>query len=214
MVFDFQTDSKTTDTTYLGSFAFDENITLVLEDGETINVYFDIKPGSCPNPINTKSKGKLPVAICGTEDFDVTTIDPETILLSREGYEEGVAPLRWSYEDVATPFEGELCDCHDLNGDGIMDLSLEFKTQEVFDTLELETVGGETIPLIINGNLKEEDGGTPIIGQDCVWVLLYDNDDSKSASSIIFQILDNLIQRFPLFAKLIQLPIFEKLRGF
>jgi len=40
------------------------------------SVFFDIKPGSCPNPINRNKKGVLPVAICGTEDFDVTTIDP------------------------------------------------------------------------------------------------------------------------------------------
>jgi hypothetical protein len=49
-----------------------------------IQVYVDIKPGSCPNPINLKGKGVLPVAICGTEDFDVKTIDPESILLTRE----------------------------------------------------------------------------------------------------------------------------------
>jgi hypothetical protein len=136
-------------------------------------VFIDIKPGSCPNPINLKAKGVLPVAICGTYDFDVTTIDPETILLTREGYEDvGVSPLRWSYEDVATPYIGEEeCGCHDLNGDGIMDLSLKFKKQEIVNTLELENVEGETIPLIITGNLKEDEGGTPIIGKDCIWVL-------------------------------------------
>jgi hypothetical protein len=67
-------------------------------------VFVDIKPGSCPNPFNVKSKGVLPVAILGAEDFDVTMIDPSEILLSRDGIEEGVPPLRWSYEDVATPF--------------------------------------------------------------------------------------------------------------
>lgn len=71
----------------------------------------------------------LPVAILGTEDFDVNDIDPTTILLTRKGYEEpGVSPLRWAYEDAATPFDGELCDCHDLNGDGYLDFTLKFDT--------------------------------------------------------------------------------------
>lgn len=132
-------------------------------------VYVDIKPGSCPNPLNLKGKGVLPVAILGTEDFDVMTVDPATILLTREGYEEtGAPPLRWAWEDVATPFEGELCDCHDLNGDGYMDLTLKFDIQELVLVLELDTLAGETTPLILMGNLKEEDGGTPIKGRDCV----------------------------------------------
>lgn len=133
-----------------------------------IPVFVDIKPGSCPNPLNLKSKGGLPVAILGTEDIDVTTIDPATIRLSREGIEEGVSPLRWAYEDAATPFEGELCDCHDLNGDGYMDLTLKFDTQELVATLSLEAEAGNTIPLILTGNLKEEEGGTAIKGSDCV----------------------------------------------
>jgi len=131
-------------------------------------VYVDIKPGSCPNPLNPKSRGVLTVAVLGTEDFDVTTIDPASILLAREGCEDsGVEPLRWNYEDVATPFEGELCDCHDLNGDGYLDLILKFKTQELVATLNLGEVAGE-IPLILTGNLKEEEGGTPIKGSDCI----------------------------------------------
>lgn len=136
-----------------------------------IEVDIDIKPGSCPNPLNTKSMGVLPVAVLGTEEFDVTIIDPSTIRLVVEGVEEGVAPLRWDWEDVATPFQGELCDCHDLNGDGYMDLTLKFKTQELAEELELDTHAGETIPLTLTGNLKEEEGSTPIYSQDCVWIL-------------------------------------------
>lgn len=133
-------------------------------------VFVDIKPGSCPNPLNLKKKGVLPVAILGTEDFDVTSIDPATIRLSKEGVEGEVAPLRWSYEDVATPFEGELCDCWDLNGDGYMDMTIKFKAQEVVNTLELDENAGETIPLTLKGNLVGAEEGTPIQGQDCVWI--------------------------------------------
>ena len=136
-----------------------------------IPVSVDIKPGSCPNPLNLKSKGVLPVAVLGTEDFDVTKIDPLTILLSREGVEEGVAPIRSDYEDVATPFEGELCDCHNLNGDGYLDLTLKFETQLLVETLGLGEVAGETIPLTLTGNLRETEDGTPIEGKDCVLIL-------------------------------------------
>lgn len=133
------------------------------------SVYVDIKPGSCPNPLNLKSKGVLPVAVLGAEEFDVTTIDPVTIRLSPEGIEEGVSPIRWSYKDVATPFEGVLCDCHDLNGDGYLDLTLKFKTQELVETLYLDEFAEQTIPLILTGNLKEGEGGTPIRGVDCIF---------------------------------------------
>lgn len=136
-----------------------------------LKVDVDIKPGSCPNPLNLKSKGVLPVAVLGTEEFDVTTIDVSTVKLSREGIEEGVAPIRSDYEDVATPFEGELCDCHDLNGDGLLDLTLKFKTQELVEILELAEVVGETIPLTLTGDLRETEDGTPIKGADCILIL-------------------------------------------
>ena len=138
---------------------------------EMIKVYLDIKPGSCPNPVNLKSRGVLPVAVLGTADFDAETIDPVTIQLSREG-SEGVVkpPIRSDYEDVATPFEGELCGCHDLNADGYPDLTLKFKTQELVENLELGELMGETISLTLTGELRESEGGTPIIGEDCVWI--------------------------------------------
>jgi len=122
------------------------------------DVSVDIKPGSCPNPLNVRSRGVLPVAVLGTEEFDVTTIDPDTIVMAREGIDGEVHVIRYSYEDIATPFEGELCDCDtldnedDLNGDGIEDLTLKFKMQEIVELLGLtEFESMETIPLIIMG---------------------------------------------------------------
>jgi len=145
----------------------------------TEQVYFDIKPGSCPNPINLKSKGVLPAAICGTQDFDVKTIDPATIQLVRldgDGNVIGqVAPIRWNFEDVATPYMGEVpCGCHAFKGDGFMDITLKFRTQAVVKALKLSEVAGQTVPLLITGNLKgAEPGqtGVPFEGKDCVRVL-------------------------------------------
>jgi hypothetical protein len=130
-----------------------------------IPVSVDIKPGTCPNTINTKSRGVLSVAICGTEDFDITTIDPATIRIDINC--GGVSPLRWSYYDEATPFVEELCDCHELTGDGYLDLILKFKTQEVINSIGF-VYDGYVITLLISGNLKEEYDGIPILGSDCV----------------------------------------------
>ena len=127
----------------------------------TNKVNIDIKPGSWPNPINVKSKGVLPVAICGTRDFDVTQIDPETIRL------EGVAPLRWSFEDVATPYTGGLDGGHELEADGYLDLVLHFNTQEMVTALG-SVNDGDVLNLILTGDLKPAHGGTPIQGEDTV----------------------------------------------
>lgn len=130
-----------------------------------ISVPVDIRPGSCPNPIMVRSNGVITVAICGTGDFDVTQIDPETINIAINC--GGVSPLRWSYYDEATPFEGGPCGCHELTGDGYLDLILKFKTQELLNALG-PVNDGDVIPLLIEGALKEEFDGTPIAGSDCV----------------------------------------------
>lgn len=123
-----------------------------------IRVPVDVKPMSWPNPLNVKDKGVLPVAILGTEDFDVTQIDPATVLL------EGVAPLRWEFEDVGTPGDP-------LAGpDGFMDLSLKFESQAIVSALG-DVSDGDEVMLHLTGNLKLEFGGAPIMGEDVVWII-------------------------------------------
>lgn len=133
-----------------------------------IPVFVDIKPGSWPNPININSQGLITVAVCGTEAFDVTTIDPVTVELYY-GQLGGVPPIRWAYDDVATPYTGGPCSGHDLLGDGYPDLVLKYDNQEIVDTFGLDNVG-ETVPLTIKGQLHEEYSGTPIVGNDCVLI--------------------------------------------
>jgi hypothetical protein len=141
-----------------------------------IPVDIDIHPQSCPNPINMKSKGVLPVAILGTEDLDVIQIAPETVKLTMEGLEGGVSPLRWSLEDVATPYTDDEDGCYactEEGADGYLDLTLKFKTQEVVTTLGLgEFDDGECVILKLTGNLKEEFEGTPFSGEDVVKIIL------------------------------------------
>lgn len=126
--------------------------------------FIDIKPGACPNPVNVKSKGVLPVAVPGTEDFDVTAIDPASIRL------EGIAPLRSSVEDVSTPYansQGE-CDCSIEGEDGVVDLTLKFDTQTIVSTMG-EITDGEVRVLTLTGNLFD---GTEIEGKGCIVVLV------------------------------------------
>lgn len=126
-----------------------------------IQVSIDIKPGTCPNSCNLKAKGPLPAAILGTADLDINDIDLATVRL------EGVTPIRSDEKDVATPFDGELCDCHELEGDGFEDLTLKFDSQEII--VALGTVSdGDEIVLTLTGQLVD---GTAIKGQDCVFIL-------------------------------------------
>jgi len=76
-----------------------------------IEVEIDIKLGSDPNSINLKSKGVVPVAVLTTDDFDASTVDPETVLFA------GASPVRSTLEDV--------------DGDDNLDMLFHFKTQEL-----------------------------------------------------------------------------------
>lgn len=127
---------------------------------------FDIKPGSCPNPVNTKSGGVLPAAIVGGADFDVSQIDPATVRL------EGVVALRWDYEDVATPYEllsqePDAYACSEAGPDGYMDLTLKFDSKALVGALG-PVSDREVRILQFTGNLLD---GTPITGEDVVIIL-------------------------------------------
>ena len=70
---------------------------------------------------------------------------------------------------MATPWMGEPCGGHDLNGDGYLELSLKFNAQEVIITLGLDAFNDrDVIALILKGSLKMEFSGTSIQGQDCI----------------------------------------------
>ena len=125
----------------------------------------DIKPTSCPNPINPQDLGVVSVAILGTpepEGFDVVEVDPATVALM------GVEPLRWDFEDVATPYLDDLCGCHTLGPDGIEDLVFKFETRAVFRAMT-EAFGvladNDSITVVLTWELL--DGETIMQGSDC-----------------------------------------------
>ncbi len=146
-----------------------------------IEVALDIKPESCPNPLNLRSRGKLPVAILGTADFDVSEIDSATVRLV------GVAALRSKFDDVATPFEPfvgreDCLDCTAEGEDGFLDLTLKFDRQAVVSAIEDELAAageapladGECAVLILEGELFD---GTAIVGEDVVRIQIRGDDD-------------------------------------
>jgi uncharacterized protein YegL len=143
-----------------------------------VEVPFDIKPTSCPNPLNMKSNGVLPAAILGTMDFDVTLIDPETITLA------GVAPVRWNYQDVATPYvpfagKEDCLDCNEAGADGMLDLTLKFDKQAIVAALH-DVEDRDCVVLTVNGMLYD---GTPIVGEDVVRIQISTNQPGgKNAS--------------------------------
>jgi hypothetical protein len=126
----------------------------------------DIKPVSCPNPLNVKSNGVIPVAILGTAELDVSQIDPSSVELA------GVTPLRWSIEDVATPFNGafqvDSLDCTEEGPDGIDDLTLKFDTQAVVEAIRGRDADDRTeVPVDLTGMID----GTSFEGSDFVLIL-------------------------------------------
>jgi hypothetical protein len=152
---------------YEGSGIFYDNLVF---DVAPVAVAVDIKPGSCPNPLNLNSAGDLPVAILGSADLDAGTVDPASIRLA------GVAPLRSDYEDVGTPFDPYLgredCeyDCHELEGDGWIDLTFKFDTQELAAALG-GVQDGECIVVGLTGNFWPAYGGGRIEGEDVIVIL-------------------------------------------
>lgn len=123
----------------------------------------DIKPGSCPNPLNIAPVGLLPVAVLGTKDFDVFTIDPASIRLA------GVAPTHSSYEDVSTPVldSEDDCACTTEGADGYLDLTLKFDPQKIVSTLG-QVSDGDLLSLTLRGECI---GGLHLLGKDCVVII-------------------------------------------
>lgn len=142
-----------------------------------LEVAVDVKPGSCPNPLGIKDKGLLPVAILGSADFDVTQIDPASVYLGwLDPVPNQVFALKWHFEDVATPVEPFIgkelnrMNCTTARGDGYLDLVLHFNVPAVIAMLGPVT-DGQVLILPLSGNLLEAYGGTPIVGEDVIWIL-------------------------------------------
>ena len=126
-----------------------------------------------PNPVNPNSNGIVPVALIGSAKLDATQVDISTIELSRaDGVGSSVTPHEGPpgphtvISDVATAFPGELCDCHELSGDGVDDLLFKFRASELAAAFFLNAEpAGTVLELVLTGNLFD---GTPIDARYCM----------------------------------------------
>ena len=117
----------------------------------TITVPIDIKPGSDPNSINSDATGLLPVAILGSESFDIYDIDSNTITLGGQSVAQRGS---WKAPKLAVSYE-------DVNDDTYVDLVV------FFNILDL-SLDEFTTELMLEGQLTD---GTPIEGTDSVRVV-------------------------------------------
>jgi len=133
----------------------------------SVAVAIDIEPRTCPNPLDARHDGQLPVAVLGSYEFDVTAVDVGSILLA------GVAPIHASFRDVAAPVPdgSPSCACTTDGPDGSLDLLLKFPVGNIVDVLD-QINDGDVISLTLTGTLLPERGGTPFSGSDCIVVRL------------------------------------------
>jgi hypothetical protein len=104
-------------------------------------VEVDVQPESEINSLNPASRGVIPVAVFGTDRFDVADVDPTTL-----AFGPGAAPLAHR--------NGPHAD--DLDGDGITDLLAHFRVEETGISFGDEEV-------CLSGELLD---GTPFAGCD------------------------------------------------
>jgi hypothetical protein len=72
-------------------------------------------------------------------------------------------------EDVGTPYEGDECGCHALEGDGIDDLVIHFSSRDVVLALGLNMMEFKAIvPITVEGSLQN---GVQFIATDCIKVV-------------------------------------------
>jgi hypothetical protein len=112
-------------------------------------VDLDIKPGSDPNAVNPMSRGLIPVAILGSDTFDVADMDGATLAFGPDG----ATPAH----DLSEPaeFEDHL---EDVNGDGFEDLVSHYWTEET-------GIAFGDMQTCITGEILD---GTPFRGCDAV----------------------------------------------
>jgi len=140
-------------------------------------VAFDIKPQSCPNPLNIKKKGILSAAIVGSDDLDVTQIDHGTIKVA------GLSPIHFAYEDVTEPYyplngKASGMDCTEAGPDGFLDLTLKFRSQDFYAALE-EVNGeplrrGDGVVAVMSAGLITASGDSSprlLVGEDVVRII-------------------------------------------
>ena len=85
-----------------------------------LNVRVDVKPGSASNPVNTRSRGVLPIALLSSRSFDATEVPVASVCFGA----------------ATDPARRDCTEAHrrgharDVNGDQRADLVLHFETRQ------------------------------------------------------------------------------------
>ena len=109
-----------------------------------VNIGIDIKPGSDLNPINMCSSGVIPVAIFGSDTFNVVDVDASTLRLG-DGTPGGSAVK------MVGRARKKLCNTEDVDLDGHDDLVC------MFVTIDLNLAEGATEAMVLGTNTSTGD---------------------------------------------------------
>ena len=138
-----------------------------------LNVEIDIRPWSDRNMVNLRSRGFLPVAVLGSEDFDVCDIDLRSLEMA--GAEPRTRGRWWGREKTGWFV--------DVNGDSLTDLLLRFRIRD----LDIER---EATELVLEGMLND---GKEFWGSDSIVVVPRGdvNGDGVVGAADLAEILTN-----------------------
>jgi len=132
-------------------------------EADVLSVVIDIKPDGYPNSINPYARGVIPVALLGSDTFDIADIDVSTLAFGPSG--ASIAHMHGHLQDV--------------NLDGFMDLVTHYRTQDTGIVCgdESATLTGETLD------------GQPLEGSDSIntvgcrasrWPAIWMKDQDRS----------------------------------
>ena len=117
----------------------------------SIDVLVDVKPGAEINSVSLRGKGRLPVAVLGSQLLSVSELDVASLVIGDPLLAESVGAVKTSYEDV--------------NFDGYEDLVILFDLGEMVSSGAIDQSSGF---LLLSGSTLN---GVAIIGADSVRIV-------------------------------------------